>query len=51
VVISIPVKIGYPAKIKAAIAEHNKGVAEKYNPILNLSFIASSQQIGFKVEF
>jgi hypothetical protein len=51
VAISIPIKIGYPAKIKAAIAQHNKGLAEKFKPTPSLSLVASSQQIGFKVEF
>lgn len=50
-IVSIPIKIGYPGKIKVAITEYNKGVANQYKPSSSLSLTASSQQIGFKYEF
>lgn len=50
-VISIPVKIGYPKKIKAAIADYNKGVTSYYKPSPSVSIVASIHQMGLKVQF
>lgn len=50
-VASIPIKIGYPKKIKAAINNYNKGVTDNYVPIQKLTLIASNRQVGLRFEF
>lgn len=51
IIASIPIKIGYPKKIKAAIAKYNDGLAENYKPAVKTALVASGNQIGFKIEF
>jgi hypothetical protein len=50
-VASIPIKIGYPKKIKSALNSYNKPLTENYNPNQKLTLIASNNQIGFRFEF
>ncbi|MDQ6471193.1 hypothetical protein RB619_11115 [Flavobacterium sp. LHD-80] len=50
-VASIPIKIGYPKKIKAALEKYNKGLAENYSPGPKTTLIASTNQIGLRIEF
>ncbi|MEP6930976.1 MAG: hypothetical protein ABI850_13215 [Flavobacterium sp.] len=51
IIASIPVKIGYPKKIKSAIAKYNDGVVEQYKPGPKTTLVASANQIGLKIEF
>ncbi|TDO95392.1 hypothetical protein [Flavobacterium sp. 245] len=50
-VASIPIKIGYPKKIKAALEKYNNGLAETYKPEPKTTLIASTNQIGLRIEF
>ncbi|MEN2414652.1 hypothetical protein [Flavobacterium mesophilum] len=50
-VASIPIKIGYPKKIKAALEKYNAGLASNYKPAPKTTLVASTNQIGFRVEF
>jgi hypothetical protein len=51
IIASIPIKIGYPKRIKSAIEKHNSGLAETYKPAPRTTLIASTNQIGFRIEF
>lgn len=51
IIASIPIKIGYPKKIKSAIAKYNDGLAEQYKPGPKTTLVASANQIGLKIEF
>lgn len=51
VAVSIPVKIGYPKKIKLAVEDYNKGLVNNYEPKQKLTIVASNQQLGLRFEF
>ncbi|OXA81897.1 hypothetical protein SAMN05444397_105260 [Flavobacterium aquidurense] len=51
IIASIPIKIGYPRKIKSSLEKYNKGLAETYKPQPKTTLLASANQIGFKIEF
>jgi hypothetical protein len=51
IIASIPIKIGYPKKIKLALEKYNSGLADTYKPAPKTTLVASSNQIGFRVEF
>lgn len=51
IIASIPIKIGYPKKIKSAISKYNDGLAEQYKPAPKTTLVASGNQIGLKIEF
>nr|WP_315223543.1 hypothetical protein [uncultured Flavobacterium sp.] len=48
---SIPVKIGYTRKVKSALTKYNDGLAENNQPAYKTTLVASSNQIGIKIEF
>lgn len=48
---SIPIKIGYPKKIKSAMGLHNKSLADNYKSSPKTTLLASTNQIGFRIEF
>lgn len=50
-VASIPIKIGYPKKIKSALGLYNNGVADSYHQSPKTTLLASSNQIGLRIEF
>jgi hypothetical protein len=51
IVASIPIKIGYPKKIKAALEKYNNSMADTYNLQPKTTLIASASQIGLRIEF
>jgi len=51
IAVSIPIKVGFPRKIKAALDKYNTGLADNYSPRHQLTLLASANQIGFKLEF
>lgn len=51
IIASIPIKIGYPKKIKAALEKYNAGLADNYKLEPKTTLIASTNQIGLRVEF
>lgn len=51
IVASIPIKIGYPKKIKAALEKYNAGLADNYKLEPKTTLIASANQIGLRIEF
>lgn len=51
IVASIPVKIGYPKKIKSAMGLHNNSLTDNYKSLPKTTILASASQIGFRVEF
>lgn len=51
IVASIPIKIGYPKKIKSAMDLYNKSLADNYKPTPKTTLLASTNQIGFRIEF
>ncbi|MEO7977989.1 hypothetical protein [Flavobacterium sp.] len=51
IIASIPVKIGYPKKIKSALGLYNTSLTDKYKPLPRTSLLAGTNQIGFKIEF
>lgn len=51
IIASIPIKIGYPKKIKAALEKYNAGLADSYKLEPKTTLIASANQIGLRVEF
>ncbi|WP_029271187.1 hypothetical protein [Flavobacterium sp. KJJ] len=51
IIASIPIKIGYPKKIKSALEKYNSGLATTYKPAPKTTLVASANQIGFRVEF
>ena len=50
-VASIPIKIGYPKKIKSALEKYNNGLADTYKAVPKTTLLASANQIGFRIEF
>jgi hypothetical protein len=48
---SIPIKVGYPKKIKAALAKHNSSVASNERFVPKTTLLASVNQIGVRIEF
>lgn len=50
-VASIPIKIGYPKKIKSALEKYNNGLVDTYKPAPRTTLLASANQIGLKIEF
>jgi hypothetical protein len=50
-VASIPIKIGFPKKIKAALSKYNTGLADIDSPKHQVTLLASSNQFGFRLEF
>ncbi|MFB3386311.1 hypothetical protein [Flavobacterium sp. LAR06] len=48
---SIPIKIGYPKKIKSALEKHNVGLADSYKSQPKTTLLARANQIGFRIEF
>jgi len=51
IVASIPVKIGYPKKIKSALGLYNNSLTDHYKSQPRTTLLASVNQIGFKIEF
>lgn len=51
IVASIPIKIGFPKKIKAALDKHNAGLVDSYSSKHQVILLASANQFGFKLEF
>lgn len=51
IVASIPIKMGYPKKIKSALLKYNDGLVESYKPVLQATLLASTNQIGLRIEF
>lgn len=51
IVASIPIKIGYPKKIKSALGLYNNTLTENYKPGPRTTLLASANQIGFRIEF
>ncbi len=51
IVASIPVKIGYPKKIKTALGLYNKSLTNHYRPEPRTTLLASANQIGLRIEF
>lgn len=51
IIASIPIKIGYPKKIKSAIAKYNDGLAENYKSTPKTTLLASANQIGIRIKF
>lgn len=48
---SIPIKIGYPKKIKSALEKYNNSIVGTYKSQPKTTLLASSNQIGFRIEF
>lgn len=48
---SIPVKIGYPKKIKKAIELYNSNISSNYFPTQKVTIIASNQAVGIRLEW
>lgn len=48
---SIPVKIGYPKKIKSALGLYNNSLTGHYKSESRTTLLASINQIGFRIEF
>lgn len=51
VLASIPIKIGYPKKIKAALAEYNQGVVAIEAPRPDITLVANAQGVGVTIGF
>jgi len=51
IVASIPIKIGYPKKIKSALGLYNNSLTDNYKSGPKTTLLASANQIGFKIEF
>ncbi len=51
IIASIPIKIGYPKKIRSAIEKYNGGLASSDKPAPKTTLIASSNQVGLRIEF
>ncbi|MNQ39552.1 hypothetical protein D3C85_531770 [compost metagenome] len=50
-VASIPIKIGYPKKIKSALTKYNDALTDNYIPSPKITLLASTNQVGFRFEF
>lgn len=51
IVASIPIKIGFPKKIKSALSKYNDGLVNNYKPAPKTTLLASTNQIGLRIEF
>lgn len=51
IVASIPVKIGYPKKIKSALGLYNNSLTHIHKLEPRTTLVASANQIGFRIEF
>ena len=51
IIASIPIKIGYPKKIKSALGLYNNSLTDNYKELPRTSLLASANQIGFRIEF
>jgi hypothetical protein len=51
IIASIPIKIGYPKKIKAALNSYNSGVADNNKTGTETTLVAGISQIGLKITF
>lgn len=53
VVISVPVKIGYPKKIKKVVEDYNKQLVYNENnlKIESINFVTNSNGLGFQITF
>ncbi|MBK0370437.1 hypothetical protein [Flavobacterium agrisoli] len=51
IVASIPIKIGYPKRIKSALGLYNDKVVANSKPDPKTTLLASTNQLGFKIEF
>ena len=52
IVVGIPVKIGHTKRVKKAIEMHNNGLNQTTAKVATqLTFLASSNQVGFKLQF
>lgn len=51
IIASIPIKIGFTKKIKSALEKHNSSLVDNYKSVTKTTLIASSNQVGFRVEF
>lgn len=51
IIASIPIKVGYPKKIKSALGLYNNSLTDNYKPEPRTSLLASANQIGFRIEF
>ncbi len=49
--ISVPIKVGYPGKIKKAINQYNDGITYREVSDPKISLIASNDQFGVKITF
>lgn len=50
-VASIPIKIGYPKKIKSALTKYNDALTDNHIPSPKITLLASTNQVGFRFEF
>ena len=51
IVASIPIKVGFPKKIKAALDKYNTSLVDSYSPKHQVTLLASANQFGFRLEF
>jgi hypothetical protein len=51
VLVSIPIKIGYPKKVKAAISEYNKGIVYREELKPDVTLLANTQGLGVGIGF
>lgn len=51
IVASIPIKIGFPKKIKSALNKYNNSLTDNYKPTQKITLLASSNQYGLRFEF
>lgn len=51
VIASIPIKIGYPKKIKSALGLYNNSLTTNYKRETRTILLASATQLGVKIEF
>lgn len=51
IVASIPIKMGYPKRIKKALGLHNNGTASTYESQPTTTLLASANQIGVRITF
>ena len=50
-VASIPIKIGFPKKIKSALEKYNSSLVDTYKAVPKTTLLASANQIGLRIEF
>jgi hypothetical protein len=51
IVASIPIKIGYPKKIKKGLDIYNNGLVDNYKSNTTITLIASNDQFGVRIGF